>query len=134
MSLKYKTLTTATKSNMQANRSAEFKGLINRFQNLNASRFKHKLVKLLLKSTAMGTQKLVLYSSKQHWDNFLQLFIRFVRRHISVCNKKINIFITAMGDKSITDICQCCIDSLSLSRCNKKIIKLGYTDTIQNEN
>ena len=121
---------------MQANRSVEFKGLINRFQNLNALRLKHKLIKLLLKSTAMGTQKLVLYSSKQQHDNFLQLFIGFVRRqrHISVCNQKINIFITAMGDKSITDICLCCIDSLSLSRCYKKFIKLGYPDTIQNEN
>ena len=70
MSLKSDALTTATKSNMQANRSAGFKGQINRFQNLNALRLKHKLNELLLKSTAMGTQELVLYSSKQHHDNF----------------------------------------------------------------
>ena len=86
MSLKYETLTTATKSNMQANRSVGFKGLINRFQNLNALRLKHKLIKLLLKNTVMVTQELVLYSSKQHHDNFC--FDRR-QRHFRVCNKKL---------------------------------------------
>ena len=53
--IKYETLTTATKSNMQANRSVGFKGLINRFQNLNALRLKHKLIKLWAHENSCST-------------------------------------------------------------------------------